>query len=222
MNAWHQDWTDGPLGCCLRSRDRRREGQAITEVSLVIFLITLIFLGLFQVSRLYAAREILHHAAARGARARTVGFSGSMVQKTIMVGLIPVAGRMTVPDYEVVYQDLRDSLARDSLGSVWDLALTKVPDSERHRIERTRIPEFLGSDNVPDGRTILDYADWDDIDYNARAPVPNAAFVHVTAEYDYPLRVPLHRTFVAADRVHVFGESYLENHFESYMDDEGR
>jgi hypothetical protein len=202
---------------------RRREGQSVTEVSLVIFLITLVFLGLFQVSRLYAAREILHHAAARGARSRTVGFNRSMVQKCIMVGLIPVAGHRILPDDEVVFDDLRSALANESLGYTWDLALTHTATPLRHRAEFTRIPDFLASNSVDDGRAVyLDFADWDGIDYNANAPVPNAAFVHVTAEYDYPLRVPLHRTFVAADSVRVFGESYLENHFESYMDDEGR
>ena len=72
-------------------------GQSLVESCLVIALISFIFMGLFQISRLSAAREVLQHAAARAARARTVGFNAWMVPKVVRVAAIPNAGRMTEP-----------------------------------------------------------------------------------------------------------------------------
>ena len=54
-------------------------------------MICVIFMGIFQVSQLAVAREVLHHAAARGARARSVGFNAFMVQKSVRVAAIPNA-----------------------------------------------------------------------------------------------------------------------------------
>ena len=77
-----------------------RAGQSLVESCLVIGLTCLLFFGLLQISQLFAAREVLYHAAARGARAKTVGFNRWMVTKAVRVGAIPNAGRMLVPEYE--------------------------------------------------------------------------------------------------------------------------
>src|ERR1035437_1927236 len=74
-----------------------RRGQAIIESSLVLALVCLVLFGLFEISQLFAAQEILDYAAARGARAETVGFNRFMVEKTVRVGAIPNAGRLINP-----------------------------------------------------------------------------------------------------------------------------
>lgn len=186
-----------------------------------MLLIGLVFAGLFQVSRLYAAREILHHASARGARARTVGFSRSMIEKSIMVGGIANAGGIREPQVTGQYDDLLDWLQTERSGAVWDLVLQKQPVSEKHRVERSRIPDFLDSIDVPYGRAVLDYDDWDTLDFDARASAPSPELVRVTVDQDYPLRVPAHRTFVLRDDWPLHGEATLENHYEAYMIDEG-
>ena len=67
---------------------------------MAVALICLIFMGLLQISELFAAREILNHAAARGARARAVGFNWFMVEKAVRVAAIPNAGKMVTPAFE--------------------------------------------------------------------------------------------------------------------------
>ncbi len=78
----------------------RSRGQSLIEACLCIFLISLIFAGLFQVSRIFAAREILYHAANRSTRAKAVGLNSFMTTKAARVASIPNAGRMLLPEFE--------------------------------------------------------------------------------------------------------------------------
>jgi len=185
-----------------------------------MLVVCLLLAGLIQVSQLHAAREVLHHAAARGARAKTVGFNWSMVEKTIRVGCIPNAGRLIEPDVPRVDQDLRDALASMRPGEVWDFALAKQPESDQHRIERTRIPDFLGSDSLDDGFAVLNYEDWDAIYSDHRAATTNMALIRVRVWQDYPLKMPAHRAFYAGDEVRMEGSSAIENHYAAYLDDQ--
>ena len=43
--------------------------------------------------------------------------------------------------------------------------------------------------------------------------------IETTVRQDYPLWVPMHRTFYAADEVTLAGESGIENHYPLYVDD---
>ncbi len=65
------------------------------EACLAMGVICLVFFGLFQLSQLAAAREVINHAAARGARAKSVGLSRFMVSKAIRVALTKCFGNIS-------------------------------------------------------------------------------------------------------------------------------
>ncbi len=106
-------------------RTERCSGQSLLESCLAIALLCLLFFGLFQVSRLLAAREILQHAAARAVRARTVGFNHWMTRKAVLVASIPNAGRMIEPSLDHVDAYLRDAVATLRPGELWDEVLRR-------------------------------------------------------------------------------------------------
>lgn len=173
-----------------------RSGQSLIESCLVLALICLFFFGLFQVSQLFAAQEVLHYAAARGARAKAVGFNQFMVFKTIRVGAIPTAGRLTHPSY------------------------TGGPAAE-HAIERARIPLYLGAEDWGDLDPILEYEAWTGGATNLTDVAALAdGTLHLTMRHAMPLRLPFHRAFYDDDVVPMTGEARLDNHYPLYLDDQ--
>jgi len=186
-------------------------------------LICLVFMGFFQVSQLLAAREILAHAAARGARAKTVGFNRWMISKVVRVAAIPNAGRLLVPDFENESPALRAALAAAPPGRVWDAVVRGglAPSTAQVDLERARIPEYLASRNRPQSQHVLDYAGWDGIglsDLSAPAPDDAVPLNHIRVRQDVPLWLPLHRAFYAEDTVRLHGDAFLESHYAFYMD----
>lgn len=209
-----------------------RSGQSLIESVIVILLICLIFVGLLQVSQLVAARQVLHHAAARGARAKTVGFNDWMVEKAIRVAAIPNSGRLITPEFENVDQQLRDAVANSRPGELWDDVLggTLRPRSQQFSLEIARIPEYLGSENSARSRYILDYDYWystNDVGYTIAEvyhTFENGQIVtslQCRVAQTYPLWVPGHRAFYGAEDVRLGGESVIEKHYELYIDDRG-
>jgi len=76
-----------PVDPARHAAPSNREGASLIEACLALAIICLVFLGMFQVSRVLAARDTLNHAAARAARARTVGFNRWMVLKVAQVAV---------------------------------------------------------------------------------------------------------------------------------------
>jgi len=184
----------------------------------MIALISLIFFGILQLSQLLAAREVLDHAAARAARAKTVGFNRWMVRKVVDVATIPNAGKLWSPPFEDVQPGLRAIVQEGTPGQVWDYALQTIPGSPQYAIERGRIPDYLASENQARARYLLDYARWPDIGYWA-VDDNGAQMIHVQVQQDYPLWVPMHRTFYADDDVSLAADAYIESHFPLYLHD---
>ena len=188
---------------------------------------SLLLMGLLQVSQLFAAREVLHHAAARAARARTVGFDHWMVRKSARVAAIPIAGPMVVPTFQNDDQQLQNLLARPTLGEVWDGALTATPSFNQLHIEQARIPEYMGSFNWAGSRHILDYERWDRLAINevSGTTLPDGtplrgSTLEMTVSQVVSNWVPFHRAFYAADSVSLRGKSEIENHYPLYIDDQ--
>lgn len=178
-------------------------------------------MGLLQVSQLLASREVLWHAAARGARARTVGFNHWMVRKVVDVAAIPNAGRLITPAFDHIDQNLRNAVG-GTPGHAWDFALRTAPASQQAALERARIPEYLGSENHARANFILNYEDWDSIDHWARATGGAAATdptVHVHTFQDARLWVPMHRAFYADDTASLSADVTIENHYPLYLVD---
>lgn len=107
------------------------KGQAMIETVVAMVFLTFVFLGLFWLSRLLSARIMLDHAAARAARARSVGFNDFMCRKTARAAIIPVAGRRVWPEPD-------------------------IGDFE----EAARIPVYLASESESEARGILEYEYW--------------------------------------------------------------
>lgn len=107
-----------------------RRGQAMVETVLAVFFISLIFYGLFELSRKVTARILVDHAAARAARAKAVGFNDFMCLKSARVALIPVAGKRLWP--------------------------VDIPGYN----EVSRVPIYLSSENEGRARAVLEYEWW--------------------------------------------------------------
>lgn len=169
----------------------RRSGQAIIESCIVILFICLICFGLLQVSRFFAAREILDYSAARGARARTVGFNQFMLLKAVRVGTIPSAGRLLFPP----------------------------PDGNlaaQQALEAARIPLYLGAEwpgNLPG---ILDYEDWPNITF-AHQQTGFGDQIDFQVRQTIPFTFPLYRLYYQGDSLEIDGRASMENHFPLYL-----
>jgi len=188
-------------------------------------MICVIFMGIFQVAQLAVGREVLNHAAARGARAKTVGFNNFMVEKSVRVAAIPNAGRLTEPLFSNENLALRAEVASLRPGDLWDRTLAATPTSEQVGLEKARIPEYLGSENWASAHWLLDYEDWDTVNVGQSSSVggsgSDAGVVQFRVSQDYPLWVPLHRVFYGSDRVRLQGRSDLEEHYRLYLEDQG-
>jgi len=200
-----------------------RVGQALIETCVVMALTCLIFFGILQVARLFAAGEILNHAAARGARAETVGLNWWMVEKSIRVASIPNAGRITEPVFDTADPVLRAEMqGASSSGDLWTRVLRITPISRQYDVERVKIPEYLAADNDYRADFVLNYSEWDTVQgHHGSAGVPDPV-VHVIVRQDFSNSVPMHRTFYAEDSIPLHGEAWIENHYPLYLDDQHR
>ena len=188
-------------------------------------LICLLFMGLLHVSEIFAAREILNHAAARGARAKTVGFNLWMVEKSVRVAAIPNAGKLTTPSIDGEDAELRKLIETENLGEMWMNAVHATPSSRQYAIERARIPEYMGSYNKTRTSYILDYEHWGSIEIPRVSVLPPAEgsttpMITVKTRQEYPIWVPLRRVFFPAETIELSGVSTIESHYELYIDDQ--
>jgi len=174
-------------------RRGQKGGQALVESCVVIAIVCLLFFSTFQISQLFASQEVLDYAAGRGARAITVGFNRFMVEKTVLVGAIPNAGRMINP----VYQG---------------------GPSVEHALETARIPLFLGAEHEGRLQAILDYENWNTINYKKPAVSMGDGTFRYEVDQKVPLSDPFRRAYYAADSVELSGENYLDEHYTLYME----
>lgn len=203
------------------------------ESFLVILVISFLLFGLLQVAVVYSAREVLHHAAARAARARTVGFNAWMVTKAMRVAAIPNSGAMLEP---VVEPPLPLLDPDQTLGENWDDALDTsrpLPRSERTLVERARIPEYLASDNRLRADYVLNYEEWENDSFEVSESGGGlgtgpglTGTLNTSVRQRFPLELPMHRGFYAppvdadgVSRITLSGESELVEHYPLYLDD---
>lgn len=179
-----------------QARWHQRSGQSLVESCLVIAFVCLVFFGLFQISRLYAAQEVLDYAAGRGARATTVGFNRFMVEKTVRVGAIPNAGRLINP-------------------------VCQGGPAVAHALETARIPLYLGAENDGQLRPILDYASWDDIRADLTSARGDGTFRYGVRQRVSLTNNPFAGAFYREGYLDMTGESYLDEHYTLYMEDAG-
>lgn len=208
------------------------------ESFLVILVIGFLLFGLLQVALVFNAREILHHSAARAARARSVGFNAWMVDKALRVAAIPNSGALLEPQIAPPLPILDPAR---TLGQNWDAALdTRVPlpRTERALIERARIPDYLASDNRLRASYILNYEEWERGTFQVTETAAGSladvlqpgsgTTLRMTVSQRFPLRMPMHRLFYAPPRdgdglarIDLSGESEIVNHYPLYLQDQG-
>lgn len=119
-----------------------RRGQTILETVLAVFFVTLLFMGLFELSLKLNKRIVLDYAAQRVARARAVGLNDFMCRKTANIATISIAGERT-----------------------WPRTTDGVPISTA--IDLGRIPIYLESEDYNRARAILDYDLWQMLKFTA-------------------------------------------------------
>lgn len=213
---------------CLEVACRGSSGQAIIESFIVIFIICILLFGLLQAAVVVAGSEILHHAAARAARARSVGFNEWMALKAMRVASIPNSGRMIEPVYdELVLASLFGR--RPSPGRAIDIALgADAGVSPRAVFERVRVPAYLASENHGRASHVLNYEEWQrgSFSHNERASMLGQGTIRMLVEQEFPLRMPLNRfLFPLAPRdefgdgrVRLSGESESGDHAQFYLE----
>ncbi len=173
-------------------RRRNRSGQSLVESTLFIVLICLIFFGVFQLSQLTAARQVLQYAAFAAARSRAVGYNRWIVDKALHVSAIPLAGAMRAPE-------------------------TDLRPREQLRAEISAIPAYLQAYYPGEAlHQVLDYEEWDGLDFTISGD--RGALLRMSVRARYPLRLPMHRAFYAADEVTLRATNVLDNHYPVYLD----
>ena len=97
---------------------RRGNGQALVETIIVLFFICILFFLVLDYARLLNCKTILDYAAARCARARTVGFNDFMILKTARLGVMSVSGKcLTQFDDEDPDAQPSTEMLRNRMGS---------------------------------------------------------------------------------------------------------
>ena len=203
------------------------------ESLVMMLVICLLFFGLFQLAHGFANREILRHAAARAARARTVGFNHWMVTKVMRAAAIPNAGRMLQPQETFADTSLRNAVATLGPGALWDWSLATTPDAARATFERARIPDYLASENAARASYILDYERWDDIDGSGLGGGAGGTLGHwmrIRLEQNFPLSIMVRGLYdwvgaltppLDTGTLTLRGDYEIEGHYPLYLDDRG-
>lgn len=195
-----------------------RSGQSLVESCVVIVVTCFIFMGLYQLSQLFAFHEFLNYSAARGARAATVGFNDFMVWKTARLGVIPNAGRMTAPGFESTTPWWNTETPRDTLESFHG-SMVWMPGSPQFAVERSRMPLYLGAEWPGELDPILDYEDWDTVEIENPVGSSIAGTISMAVRQDVPLKIPLHEMFITGDSVEFESRDVvLENHSQIYLE----
>lgn len=200
----------------------RQDGQSLIEACLVIFLISLIFTGVYQVSRIYIAKELLANAANRSARAEAVGFNHFMATKAAKVAVIPSSGQLNNREFNGFDPIIDNATHRMNPGTLWNFAVHTTPFSSQAEFEKARIPSYLESRDEWQAQHILDYSDWDKLTVHSSRTIANDPYntipIHMRLTQEYELRTPLHRAFSATDEIDIESESYIENHYQLYLE----
>jgi len=205
----------------------------MVESVIVMLAVCLFFFALFQYAHLLSAKLILEHAAARAARARTVGLNYWMVEKSAKAAAIPASGKCLTAFTEGGDED--GALAWLLLGKpgrVWDAALRAPARSARARLELARIPDFMDSLNGPTGEEVLNYERWESLRVSLSEPLALDGALPGKLTVEVRQHQPLFIAYPALTRgelqsvcdcdigfVRLRGRYSIESHYPFYMED---
>ena len=171
-----------------RTRSGRRGGQAMVETVVVMFFLCLVFFLVYEYANLLIAHTVVDYAAARAARARTVGFNDFMVTKTVRVATAGVAG---------------ECLSHDDRGN--DLSTGTLV---------SRMGSYLEAENESVTKGILDFELWEPgkLGWSVDEPKGDNAELSVRVWQRRPLYGSDDR-----DLREVHGEAGIESHYPLYL-----
>ena len=196
------------------SRARQR-GQAMLETLIAIIFLCMIFFIMLEISQMFAAKEVIDHAANAGARSKAVGFNDFMVYKAVKVATIPTAGPMRNPD-EREATPVWD-WPRSTVGQIIDAGIAARPTSRVYPIESARIPLYLGAERLGELSGVLNYEHWDSV----RWPTAVTSYgnsVNVRTRQEYPLRFPFRRLIYGDDEIRLRGSATHADHYSLYLE----
>ncbi len=170
-----------------RTRSGRRKGQAMVETVVVMFFLCLVFFLVYEYANLLTAHTVVNYAAARAARARTVGFNDFMVTKTVRVATASVAGACRSQD-----------------GKGADLSTGALV---------SRMGSYLETEHEADTKGILDFELWDSDKLGWSADEPGGENAELTIHVWQ--RRPFYDD--DKDLHEVRGEAGIESHYPLYL-----
>ena len=189
-----------------------RSGQAFLETFLTLLLLCVLLFGFLQIALAFGEREFLHHAAARAARARAVGFNPWMAEKAARVAAIPVSGR----------------LLADEVGRPAPSAADGDAAADAAAFERARIPAYLAAENRARAGWILDYEEWEKgaLSFREAGSALSGAARTYAVRHEAPLWMPFARTVVpwappdeeGIPRVEMEAEATAAHHAALYLE----
>lgn len=163
----------------------------MVESIVVLFFLCLVFFAVYEYANLLAAHTVLDYAAARGVRARTVGFNDFMVTKTVRVATMSMAGRC------LTQNDSGGALSTGTLVS--------------------RMGSYLEAETEGDTRAILDFDLWDGAHLGWSCTEPGGTASDMTLRVWQ--RRPLYGSVDDADAsLHSLeGVAEIEGHYPFYL-----
>jgi Flp pilus assembly protein TadG len=185
------------------------------EAAVVMVLISFLLLGVVEVSRVFAAKQILDHAASTGARAQAVGFNEFMTYKVVRAATIPNAGPLVTPDLQRPGSNFDWGTA--TAGDAWDQAIYGAT-TRSHTIdtELARVPLYLGTTDWNQLPGTLDYEDWDTVRWPVNTHLNG--MVSTVVRQDFPLHMPMHRAFYNDDEVELRSRAWQADHQSLYLE----
>ena len=160
----------------------------MVETVVVMFFLCLVFFLVYEYANLLTAHTVVNYAAARAARARTVGFNDFMVTKTVRVATASVAGECLSQD------DFGDELSTGTIVS--------------------RMGSYLETEHEADTKGILDFELWEPCKLGWTADEPKGENAELIMRVWQ--RRPLYDADDEELR-EVRGEAGIENHYPLYL-----
>ena len=161
------------------------------ESIIAMFFLVFVFFLVVDYAELLKTRTVMDYAAARGARARAVGFNDFMVTKTLRIATMPVAGKC---------------LTAKSLGRSLDAGFLI-----------SRSGSYLESECECETQGILDFELWNPSKFNwsaAESDNGQQGDVNMTVRQRHPLLSEINS---CCNEVTVEGKAQTESHYHYYL-----
>ena len=161
------------------------------ESIIAMFFLVFVFFLVVDYAELLKTRTVMDYAAARGARARAVGFNDFMVTKTLRIATMPVAG---------------ECLTAKSLSRSLDASFLI-----------SRSGSYLEAEHENETQGILDFELWNPSKFNwsaAESDNGQQGDVNMTVRQRHPLLSEING---CGNEVIVEGKAQTESHYHYYL-----